>query len=152
MFADEATSAAKKEMIGIILMKIQVLLSCLDDLQPYHLVKAAVTHWLLHGQTCKRVREWYEQIVLALDKIIWKNSNSEWLSYWSNLLIFSVVFQITFLEDILSVTNILSLILQSDRKDFAAVSRAVRSTIAILEDIQNNSFQHIYKISRKQTK
>ena len=57
LFADEATSAARKEMIGIILMKIQVLLSCLDDLQPHHLVKAAVTHWLLHGQTCKRVRE-----------------------------------------------------------------------------------------------
>ena len=36
------------------------------------------------------------------------------------------------------VTNILCLILQIDRKDFAAVSQAVKSTIAILEDIQNN--------------
>ena len=48
------------------------------------------------------------------------------------------MFQIKFLEDILSVTNIFCIILQSDRKDFAAVSRAVKSTIAILEDIQNN--------------
>ena len=48
------------------------------------------------------------------------------------------VFQITFLEDILSVTNILCLILQSNRKDFAAVSRAVKSIIAILEDKQNS--------------
>ena len=48
------------------------------------------------------------------------------------------VFQITLLGDILLVTNILCLILQVDRKDFAAVSQAVKSTIAILEDIQNN--------------
>ena len=48
------------------------------------------------------------------------------------------VFQITLLGDILLVTNILCLILQVDRKDFATVSQAVKSTIAILEDIQNN--------------
>ena len=48
------------------------------------------------------------------------------------------VFQITLLGDILLITNILCLILQVDRKDFAAVSQAVKSTIAILEDIQNN--------------
>ena len=48
------------------------------------------------------------------------------------------VFQITLLGDILLVTNILCLILQVDRKDFAAVSQAVKSTIAIPEDIQNN--------------
>ena len=92
------------------------------DLQPHHLVKAAVTRWLLHGQARKRVREQYEQIVLALDEMIPKNSNSEWVSYRSNLLISSMVFQITFLEDTLLVTNILCLILQSDRKDFATVS------------------------------
>ena len=51
-----------------------------------------------------------------------KNPNSKWVSYQSNLLISSTVFQITFLKDILSVTNILCLILQSDRKKFATVS------------------------------
>ena len=61
-------------------------------------------------------------MVLALDEIISKNSNSEWVSYRSNLLISWTVFQIAFLENILSLTNILCLILQSDRKDFAAVS------------------------------
>ena len=105
------------------------------DLQPHHLVKAAATCWLSHGQACKRVREQYKQIVLALQEIISKNLNSKWVSYRSNLLISSTVFQIKFLEDVLSVTNILCLILQND---FAAVSRAVKSTIAILEDIQNN--------------
>ena len=67
-----------------------------------------------------------------------KNLNSKWVSYQSNLLISSTLFQITFLKDILLVANILCLILQSDRKNFAAVSGAVKSTIAILEDIQNN--------------
>ena len=106
------------------------------DLQPRHLVKAVITCWLSYGQACKRVRERYEQMVLALDEIISKNSNSEWVSHQSNLLISLTVFQITFLEDILSVTNILCLILQSDRTDFTAGSRAVKSTIAILEDIK----------------
>ena len=68
-----------------------------------------------------------------------KNLNFEWVSYQSNLLISLTVFQITFLKYILSVTNILCLILQSDRKDFAAVSQAVKSAIAILKDIQNNA-------------
>ena len=108
------------------------------DLQPHHLVKAAVTHWISHRQACKRVRDQYEQIVIVLDEIISKNLNSEWVTYRLKSLISLTVFQITFLEDILLVTNILCLILQSDRKDFAAVSRAVKSTIAILEDIQNN--------------
>ena len=76
--------------------------------------------------------------MLALDKIISKNPNSKWVSYQSNLLISSTLFQIAFLKDILLVANILCLILQNDRKNFAAVSGAVKSTIAILEDIQNN--------------
>ena len=108
------------------------------DLQPCHLAKAAVTRWLLHGQACKTVREQYEQIVPALDKTISKNSNSEWVSCRLNLIISSTVFQITFLQDILSVTNILSVILQGTEKIFAAVSGAVKSTKAILEDIQIN--------------
>ena len=69
------------------------------------------------------------------------------------------VFQITFLEDILSVTSILCLILQSNRKDFAAVSRAVKSIIAILEDIQNSvksihlqNFKKADEIIQKQLK
>ena len=119
------------------------------DLQPRHLVKAVITCWLSHGQACKRFRERYEQIVLALDEIISKNSNSEWVSHQSNSLISWTVFQITFLEDILSVTNILCLILQSDRTDFTAGSRAVKSTTAILEDIQNNvNSTHLQNIKK----
>ena len=53
------------------------------------------------------------------------------------------IFQITFLDDVLSVTNALSLLLQSDVKDFAAISRIVSSTLQILEDI-GNDFDSIY--------
>ena len=48
------------------------------------------------------------------------------------------VFQITFLEDVLSVTNALSLLLQSDVKDFASISCIVSSTLQTLEDIGND--------------
>lgn len=40
--------------------------------------------------------------------------------------------EITFLEDVLSLTNSLCLLLQSDKKDFGAISRSVTSTIDIL--------------------
>ena len=53
------------------------------------------------------------------------------------------IFQITFLDDVLCVTNALSLLLQSDVKDFAAISRIVSSTLQILEDI-GNDFDSIY--------
>ena len=53
------------------------------------------------------------------------------------------IFQITFLDDVLSVTNALSLLLQSNVKDFAAISRIVSSTLQILEDI-GNDFDSIY--------
>ena len=48
------------------------------------------------------------------------------------------VFQITFLEDVLSVTNALSLLLQSDVKDFPSISCIVSSTLQTLEDIGND--------------
>ena len=46
--------------------------------------------------------------------------------------------QITFLEDVLSVTNGLCLLHQSDKKDFGAISRAVNSTLVILEEIKED--------------
>ena len=39
------------------------------------------------------------------------------------------VLQITLLEDVLTVTNILSLVLQSNHKDFGAVRRALSTTL-----------------------
>ena len=53
------------------------------------------------------------------------------------------VLQITFLEDVLTVTNILSLVLQFDRKDFGAVRRALSTTLTTLNGMQNNSSVHL---------
>ena len=96
------------------------------------LLKAVVTRWLSHGAACKRCRERYEQTIEALDDILVKNRNAEWIGYRSSLLKATTVFQITFLEDVRSVTNGLCLLLQSDKKDFGAISRAVNSTLLIL--------------------
>ena len=48
------------------------------------------------------------------------------------------IMQICFLEDILSVTNVLSLVLQSNQKDFGALRRSVKYTINQLEQIHKN--------------
>ena len=68
----------------------------------------------------------------SLDDILVNNYNAEWIGYRSSLLKPTTVFQITFLEDVLSITNGLCLLLQSDKKDFGAISIAVNSTLVIL--------------------
>ena len=114
------------------------------------LPKAAITRWLSHVAACNRCRERYEQIIEALDDILVKNRNVEWIAYRSSLLKPTTAFQITFLEDVMSVTNGLCLLLQSDKKDFGAISRAVNSTLVILEEIKED-VDSIYFKSFKQS-
>ena len=102
------------------------------------LVKAAVTRWLSHGAACRRCRERYVELVESLDQILTQNKNAEWLGYRSTLLEAKTVLEITFLEDVLSITNALCLLLQSDRKDFGAISRAVESTLTTLNNIKSD--------------
>ena len=45
----------------------------------------------------------------------------------------ATIYQITFLEDVLSVTNILSLLKQSDKKDFSAASRSINTVLGTLK-------------------
>ena len=51
--------------------------------------------------------------------------------------------QITFLENVLTITNILSLVLQSDCKDFGAVRCPLSTTLTTLNDMQNMSSFHL---------
>ena len=46
--------------------------------------------------------------------------------------------KITPLEDVLSITNTLSIVLQADKKDFGAIRRAMNSTITILPEMTSN--------------
>ena len=101
------------------------------------LLKVAVTCWLSHGAACKKCRERCDQIIETLDDILVKNHNAEWTGYESSLLKPTTVLQITFF-DVLSVTNGLCLLLQSGKKGFGAISRAVKSTLLILEDIKED--------------
>ena len=102
-----------------------------------NLVKADVMWWLSHGAACRRCQEQYVIITEALDDIVSKKGNPDLLVHWNTLLEMQMVFQITFLEDVLCVTNALSL-LQSNVKDFAAISHIISSMLQILEDIGNN--------------
>ena len=102
------------------------------------LLKAAVTGWLSHGAACKKCRECYEQIIEALDDIFVKNRNAEWIGCRSSLLKPTTFLQITLLEDVLSVTNELSLSLHGHKKDFRTISRAVISTLVIPEEIKED--------------
>ena len=65
------------------------------------------------------------------------------------------ILQNCFLEDVFSVTNVLSLVLQSNYKDFGTLRRSVEYTIYQLEQIQENvrgplmkSFQKVEEITQ----
>ena len=102
-------------------------------------MKAVVTRWLSHVAACKRCRERYHIIIEALDDIISTSNNPELVTYRNTLLDTETVYQITFLEDVLSVTNILSLLLQSDKNYFSAIARSVNTVIEILKNIGENT-------------
>ena len=57
--------------------------------------------------------------------------------------------QICFLEDVLSVTNVLSLVLESNHKDFGTLRRSVEYTINQLEQIQENVRSQFMESFRK---
>ena len=101
-------------------------------------VKVAITQWLSHGAACKKCRERYSVIVEALDNIIVKNPKPELTGYRSQLVDFTTIPKIFILEDVLSITNILLLVLQADHKDFGAVRGALNTTLEMLQDISKN--------------
>lgn len=82
-------------------------------------------------------------IVGSLDDIITRNPKPKIIGYHDEMLNAQTVLKITFLEDVLAVTNILSLVLQSDRKDFGAVRRALSSTLNTINDMKNINSIHL---------
>ena len=108
-----------------------------------NVIKAAVTRWLSHGAACKRCRERYGMILGSLDNILTRNLRPGLDGYHDEMLNAHTVLQITFLKDVLTITNILSLVLQSDRKDFRAARCALSTTLTTLNDMQNISSVHL---------
>ena len=107
----------------------------LKKIQLAYGMKTSVTRWLSHGAACKRSCERYSVIVDVLHDIISKNPKPEVIGYWSQLLNSKPLLQILFLEDVLSITNRLLLVLQGDKKDFRAIRRAMNSTITFITEM-----------------
>ena len=103
-----------------------------------NLVKTEVTRWCSHGAACKCCWERYHIIIEALYDIITTSSNPELVACQDTLLKTAPVYQITFLEDVLSITNILSLLLQSDKIDFSALSRSIIIVLGTLKVMGEN--------------
>ena len=104
-----------------------------------NVIKAAVTRWLFHGVAFKRCRERYGMILGSLNDIITRNPRPELIGYRDEMLNAQTILQITFLGDILTITNKVSLVLQSDHKDFRAVRHALSATLTTSNDMQNIS-------------
>ena len=92
----------------------------------------------MHGAACKRCRECYIIIIESLDEIISKDPNAQLIRVRSQLMQADTLLQICFLKDVLTTTNILSLVLQSDHKEFGAIRRAAQSNVNQLIKMQND--------------
>ena len=92
----------------------------------------------MHGAACKRCRECYIIIIESLDEIISKDPNANLIRVRSQLMQADTLLQICFLKDVLTTTNILSLVLQSDHKEFGAIRRAAQSNVNQLIKMQND--------------
>ena len=80
-------------------------------------------------------RERYSIILKALGDVVSENQNAEWIQYRPR----------PFLEDVPIITNVLSLVLQTDKKDFGAISRAVSNCIKMYEEILTNKNTDLLK-------
>ena len=107
-------------------------------LKVLNLVKTEVTRWLSHGAACKCCWERYHIIIEASYDIITTSSNLELVACQDTLLKTAPIYQITFLEDVLSIANILSLLLQSDKIDFSAISRSIIIVLGTLKVMGEN--------------
>ena len=92
----------------------------------------------MHGAACKRCRECYIIIIESLDEIISKDPNADLIRVRSQLMQADTLLQICFLKDVLTTTNILSLVLQSGHKEFGAIRRAAQSNVNQLIKMQND--------------
>lgn len=98
-------------------------------------IKPSVTRWLSHKDSCVRIFHRYESYIDALDQIYTKTKDPQVFGVRAILLKPEVVAMIVILCDILSVTNKLSLILQSSDVNFTKLPVYVDSTINALQSI-----------------
>ena len=110
-----------------------------------NVIKATVTHWLSHDAPCKRTRGRYPIIIGSFDGIITKDPKAQLIGLGDQMFSSETLLQICFLEDLLSVTNVLSLVLQSDKKYCAAVHRAIQLTCLQLKQMRDNSQSSLLK-------
>ena len=80
-----------------------------------NVIKATVTRRLSHAAACKRTREKCPIIIESLYDIT-NDPKAELTGLCDQMLNSEILLQICFLEDVLRITNILSLLLQSDKK------------------------------------
>lgn len=115
-------------------------------------VKPSLTRWLSHKNFCIRMFDRYESIIDALDQIYSKTTDPQVFGVRAVLLKPTVITMIVILCDILTETNKLSLLLQSDDVNFTKLPGYVQSLISSLsgidEALNTNKGQQLEYLSK----
>ena len=93
-------------------------------------------------------------IIEALDNVLIETEKQKPEGYQAMLLQPNMIIQIALLDDVLSTTSALCLLLQSDKKDFGAVNQTVNFTVSRLETMiadKNANISESFKKSSNPT-
>ena len=112
------------------------------DLKPVKILKACVTRWLTHGESCIRIISRFEPLVDALDTIFFQRGDAEAKGVRDQLLQPDVLCMLLLLAEVLAPINNLSKYLQTSTLLYCSVSIKVERLLARLRRIKDDLVNH----------
>ena len=107
------------------------------DLKPVKIIKANVTLWLTHGESCARIISRFEPLIDALD-VIYFEKDAEAKGVCDLLLDPDLVCMLLLLSEVLAPINILSKFLQTSTLFYCSVTEKVNRLLQRLQDKKLN--------------
>ena len=112
------------------------------DLKPMKIIKAAVTGWLTHGESCTRIISRFEPLIDAWDVIYLEKKVAEAKGVCDLVLDPDLVCMLLLLLEVLAPINILSKFLQTSTLFHFSVTEKVSRLLERLQDIKAELKDH----------
>ena len=112
------------------------------DLKPMKIIKAVVTRWLTHGESCARVISRFEPLIEALDSIFMERADAEAKGVRDLLLEPDILCTLLLLAEVLAPINIFSKFLQTSTLLYCSVTAKLERLLNRLGDIKDELKDH----------
>jgi hypothetical protein len=112
------------------------------DLKPMKIIKAVVTRWLTHGESCARVISRFEPLIDALDAIFQDKKDAEAKGVRDLLIEPDILLTLLLLAEVLSPINIFSKFLQTSTLLYCSVTAKLHRLLNRLDEIKGELKNH----------